>query len=965
MSDQPGTFEVAILELSRTVGAIADRLGDDGTLDTFAELGVQFPPELLANASFNSARTAVVTAGGRLGDQVSALETAIGGGQADQIVSAALALSTTITQLITSFAQLPSALQAAAPTLPGITAQQVNDLVADLPRRLLDLLIADALDELRPVGSALEVFGVIERVFQAGDPANPTKPDFDHVTVHLDRLLPTVTNPVAQLESLYHWGDPGFDTAALLTVLEGALARLGFPVLLKPASGGDPVTLEAFAVDLKPTSSGSPPGLEVDVVLPATIDKTFTFPVSPPNWSATITAHAAVAAKAHGEVRPPFDVELTPPSGTLDASASVALTAQPPSPMILLGETGGSRLELAGVTLGGGAELKWDSASGKASGGPTLQGTITGGKLVVDASQGDSFISTLLSGVHIEAGFGLQFAFAPDTGVRFEGSGSLEIQIPVHLDLGPLGVDSIYLVVSFSNGTIPVELSAALSAELGPLSASVDRMGALITASFPPGGGNLGPAQLDVAFKPPTGVGLSLDLAIITGGGFLSIDSARGEYVGILQFQIAEFIGVSAIGLINTKMPDGSPGFSLLIIITADFGPGIQLGFGFTLNAVGGLLGLNRTMLFDALMHGVRSDAIESIMFPHDVVANAPRIISDLRAIFPPHEGTFLIGPMAKLGWGEPTLVSLSLGVIIEIPPADIAILGVLKLALPAEDVAILVLQVNFAGALEFNKQRLYFFASLYDSHLLFITIEGEMGVLFAYGNDANFVVSVGGFHPQFNPPPLPFPTPERIQINLINESFARIRCDGYFAVTTNTVQFGTHSDMFFGFSALSVEGHSGFDALIQFSPFHFIVEISTSFSVKVFGIGVCGLGIDLTLEGPTPFHAHGTASISLFFFSIDVDIDFTWGDARDTTLPPVQVMPILAGELGKRSNWKALLPPGSNLLVSLRKLDPDDAALVLHPVGDAPDQPARRPARPARSTRSAARPRATRTGSR
>ena len=51
------------------------------------------------------------------------------------------------------------------------------------------------------------------------------------------------------------------------------------------------------------------------------------------------------------------------------------------------------------------------------------------------------------------------------------------------------------------------------------------------------------------------------------------------------------------------------------------------------------------------------------------------------------------------------------------------------------------------------------------------------MGVLFAYGDNANFVLSVGGFHPQFNPPPLPFPTPQRIEIDLINESFARIRC--------------------------------------------------------------------------------------------------------------------------------------------------------------------------------------------
>ena len=148
------------------------------------------------------------------------------------------------------------------------------------------------------------------------------------------------------------------------------------------------------------------------------------------------------------------------------------------------------------------------------------------------------------------------------------------------------------------------------------------------------------------------------------------------------------------------------------------------------------------------------------------------------------------------------------------------------------------MLQVNFAGALEFSKQRLYFFASLFDSHVLFITIEGEMGLLVAWGDNANFVVSVGGFHPQFNPPPLPFPTPKRIAVDIINESFARIRCDGYFAVTTNTAQFGTHAEFFFGFEALSVSGHSGFDALIQFSPFQFIVSISTAFSVKVFGDG-------------------------------------------------------------------------------------------------------------------------------
>ena len=643
------------------------------------------------------------------------------------------------------------------------------------------------------------------------------------------------------------------------------------------------MTLEAFALDLRPTSSGSPPGLELDVVLPASLERTFTFPVSPPTWEASVTAKAAIAARASGSLRPPLTVELTPPSGQLSASAAVALTAQPPTPLILLGEAGSSRLELASVTLGAGAELTWDGT--KASGGPSAQGALTGGKLVIDASEGDSFITTLLGGGKIESQFALQFAFAPESGLRFQGSGSLELQLPVHLNIGPVDIESIYLIAGISGAKLPIELSAAISGELGPLAASVERLGAIVTIGFPPGGGNVGPAQIDVAFKPPTGVGLSIEAGVVTGGGFLSINTERGEYAGALQLELADIVSVSAVGLISTKNPDGSPGFSLLIIITAEFGSGLELGFGFTLNAVGGLLGLNRMMLPGALMEAVRSDAIETIMFPKNVVANAQRIISDLRAIFPPQQGTFLIGPMAELGWGEPTLVSASLGVIVEIPPGDIAILGDLKVVLPAEELEILRLQVNFAGALEFTKSRLYFFAELYDSHLLFITIAGGMGLLVEWGNEPNFVVSVGGFNPRFVPPPLPFPTPQRIQVNVINESFARIRAEGYFAVTTNTVQFGAHTEMYFGFSALSVEGQTSFDALIQFSPFMFIVELSTSFSVKVFGVGVFGIGLSLAIEGPTPWHIHGSASISLLFFSIEVPVDVTFGEARNTTL--------------------------------------------------------------------------------
>ena len=98
-------------------------------------------------------------------------------------------------------------------------------------------------------------------------------------------------------------------------------------------------------------------------------------------------------------------------------------------------------------------------------------------------------------------------------------------------------------------------------------------------------------------------------------------------------------------------------------------------------------------------------------MFPQDVLANAPRIISDLETFFPAREGRFLIGPMAKLGWGTPALVRIVLGVIIEIP-GNISIVGAVRVAIPTPEAPLVFLQVRFAGAIEFDRRRLFFFAT-------------------------------------------------------------------------------------------------------------------------------------------------------------------------------------------------------------------------------------------------------------
>src|SRR5262249_29633283 len=162
---------------------------------------------------------------------------------------------------------------------------------------------------------------------------------------------------------------------------------------------------------------------------------------------------------------------------------------------------------------------------------------------------------------------------------------------------------------------------------------------------------NVGPMDFGFAFLPPHGVGITIDAGPVHGGGFLSFEDHR--YSGVIELSVFA-VTVKAFGLIETQLPDGTPGFSFVIVIVAEF-TAIQLGFGFTLLGVGGLLGVNRTVDTQGLSDAVRTGSLEHVLFPHDPVHDAPAIIHDLATIFPAAKGHFILGPMAKLGWGTPT----------------------------------------------------------------------------------------------------------------------------------------------------------------------------------------------------------------------------------------------------------------------------------------------------------------------
>ena len=88
---------------------------------------------------------------------------------------------------------------------------------------------------------------------------------------------------------------------------------------------------------------------------------------------------------------------------------------------------------------------------------------------------------------------------------------------------------------------------------------------------------------------------------------------------------------------------------------------------------------------------------------------------------------------------------------------------------------------------------------------------------------DASFVLAVGGLHPRFAPPS-GFPPLDRVTIALCGGSNPRLICDGYFAVTANTGQFGARASLYAEALGFSVAGDIGVDALISLVPPHFLV---------------------------------------------------------------------------------------------------------------------------------------------
>ena len=652
------TVSSAVAFVADALRPFASSLGSDGELIAFVEeLGWTLP---LAPPSIKALGTTAAAVIDALADVDIATEAQDdGSGGADALETALAKLLASIAAFTLEIKALSAKLTAELPAA-FVTA---TGIAGNFGSRLFEDLLVRALMDNAPLSTSLAALaGLVEENATAADPTK-FQPDYTHRALRLDRLGPLVNDPLSLLKDVYGWGTPTLDLDQLFTNID----RVSYP-LLGPMEVRYPSDklLTAVAPGAPEADDGPPPTYAIPIFEggPITVLITVTpLPKATPNELQGIAISLALSGLADTGLTlgPSLTLGL---DGELDISAGVAAVLRPDrSPAIVLDPEGagapaasgkgGARLTFAPtdqtplLTGPAGSSIAANSvyfAAGADASTSTsdfyVQAGITGGALTIGGAGADSFITSILPPGGITAHFDFGAEWSQRGGLQFSGGAGLQATIPLNATLGPLTLQSTYIEFKADGNGATLELSVNASASIGPVHASVSRIGVNLQAGFHQG--NLGPLNLAFGFKPPTGVGLAINSAGVTGGGFLAHDAAKSEYSGVLQLKFDD-LELQAFGLITTQVA-GHSGYSFLALVDADFPP-IQLGWGFTLNGVGGLLALHRTADTDALTAALKTDKLSTILFPTNAISNAAQILAQLDALFPHRGGPLPVRP--------------------------------------------------------------------------------------------------------------------------------------------------------------------------------------------------------------------------------------------------------------------------------------------------------------------------------
>ncbi len=856
--------------------------------------------------------------------------------------------------------QLPELLSATGAVVNAINGLRTLRLkpeapvvAADIPRIVLDFCVLEHLRQHRhTLYQFLAMFGiVVEADLERRVPGRFLP----------ERLVDWIRDPSEAARAANGWGTAEFDADVLLQRLAHVLRGLGLLVIesltteedREQLGEGTPEDRESYAsthLDIPLVSVGHEAahtriGLRVMELVATAKGADGGLGIVPYG-----TGHASVTEElgerltfrfgANTEASTPFGLVARPgtfavrglggeaPPTRVSLDTSLLLDrGTPAEAATLFGQSGVGRIQFTNIGLR--AAFEHDTKKGTDF---VVAFPVTG-QLQLQPPGDDGFLGHLLPASGTTAPFNVEVGWSLRDGLFVGGRGALEATIPIGRAIPGLRVDSATYALGAGNGEIPLSVAITGSADLGPVHASIDKMGVKVTLSLPDEGGNLGPMHFDVGFRPPSGVAISIDGGSVHGGGYLFFNPDKAQYAGAVQLQFEKF-ALNATGLLNTRMPNGARGFSLLLMITAEDFAAINLGLGFRLTGVGGLLGFNRGVAVDVLRTGLKNKTLDAVLFPENPVRQASTIVETAGRVFPPTPGQHFVGPVGEVTWGTDGLLTAQVGLVLEFPsPLRLVLLGQMRARFPSQDNALVRLNLDLFGAVDLDRGEAIVLATLFDSRLLEWSVSGDAAFFARWKQNPEFILSAGGFHPAYPAPP-ELPSLERLAMVLSEGDNVRLRMAWYLALTSNTLQYGSYVDLHVSAVGFSIDGHLGYDALVQFDPFGFTVSFTAGVGLKWHGHTLAGVQLDGTLAGPSPWHVHGKATFKIWRFSQPVRFDATIGRQHPLPPPPVvDPLPALITALSDPASWDAALPEREDTMATLRTGRIPGVVLV-HPLG-------------------------------
>jgi len=820
-----------------------------------------------------------------------------------------------------------------------------ENLAGDLARRLVDFLILDHLAKQRSgVYSVLLLTGVCANVDQEEDEA-AFKSACSRPVINWDAVVKIFGKPEDVFKSQYFKADNSFDADKFLANLDLLVRNSGMLGGKHPLGAETKALLQgadnpnAREMRMQLYSDNGWPGNSTMLSLNAA-------PVTSSISGGGKAAYSGLGVYASGGAAFGIDItdtlsntikfDLSSPimfkfgqgglsvagpsgAGQLTGSVNNKLTYKPDKPMQISAFDGGIRVGFGSLSFV--LELR------KGDSGADFMGELEIGQLflALGSGDGDAFMDKLLPSEAVRIALDLTLGWSKSKGFYIKcgiaDNGVFSLVVPINKTVFGILINSANVELRSKDKELMFSVSLSFSAEVGPVSFLINKMG-LAYYLESTSSGSIG-ALAKTGIKWPESVGLSIDAGPVSGGGFFA--ATETGYQGLFYLSVKNTFSLTAIAIITTKPPDGNY-FSLKILGNVTFTP-IQLGFGFFISGIGVMLAIHTEMNQEKIQEGLYKGSLGNILFPEDPLKNAVKIIKDINTFFPSCEGSYVFGVMARIGWGGGTpILEGDVGFYFEVGNRfKLAIAALIKVVLPNKENKVVNINLAVFGVFDEEKKTISVDATLFDSKILTFKITGDMAMRMCYGNNPYFALSIGGFYPGYKVPSN-FPKMKRLSVMLGGDDM-HIEFSAYLAVVESSVQFGAALHLLyeqdFGkvIGLFRLEGGVGFDVLLVFKPkFYFECGIYLWLRLSRNNKSLLFIEFRANLSGPNRFHVWGKATFQILCFTIGFKFNHYFGKEKlETSLPSSHAGTLLHAELTRGSNWSVVSPEWVETMVSYR----------------------------------------------